>query len=101
PAVNLIVGEKNPEASSRGSAGFTFDRNFPIYFDSYVELEARADYTREFTKGAVALNASFASGSPTFVNVGNLRDPNRFKIGFGIAGKDSYSSISLDYDIEA
>lgn len=100
-AVNLVVGEKNPEASTRGSVGFTFDRNFPIYFDSYVEAEFRADYTREFTKGAVALNASFASGSPTFVNVGNPREPNRFKIGFGIAGKDSYSSISLDYDIEA
>ncbi len=100
-AVNLVVGEKNPDASTRGSVGFSFDRNFPIYFDSYIEAEFRADYTREFTKGAVALNASFASGSPTFVNVGNPREPNRFKMGFGIAGKDSYSSISLDYDIEA
>ncbi len=100
-AVNLVVGEKNPEAATRGSIGFTFDRNFPIYFDSYVEAELRADYTREFTKGVTRLNASFASGSPTFVNVGNPREPNRFKIGFGIAGKDSYSSVSLDYDVEA
>lgn len=99
-AVNLAVGEKNPEASTRGSVGFTFDRNFPVYFDSYIEAEFRADYTREFTNGATTLNASFASGSPTFVNVGNPREPNRFKVGFGIAGKDSYSSISLDYDVE-
>ena len=101
PAVNLVVGEKNPEASTRGSVGFTFDRNFPIYFDSYVEAEFRADYTRELNKGVTALNASFASGSPTFVNVGNPREPNRYKVGFGIAGKDSYSSVSLDYDVEA
>ncbi len=100
PAVNLVVGAKDPDASTRGSVGFNFDRNFPVYFDSYIEAEFRANYTREFSHSAVALNAAFASGGPTFVNVGTSREPNRFTAGFGIAGKDSYSSISLDYDME-
>ncbi len=100
PAVNLVVGAKDPDASTRGSIGFNFDRNFPVYFDSYIEAEFRANYTREFSHAATTLNASFASGSPTFVNVGNPREPNRVMAGFGIAGKDSYSSISLDYDVE-
>ena len=100
PAVNLVVGAKDPDASTRGSAGFNLDRDFPIYFDSYVEAEFRANYTREFTHGVTTINAAFASGGPTFVNVGDARQPNRFTAGFGIAGKDSYSSISLDYDME-
>jgi uncharacterized protein with beta-barrel porin domain len=100
PAVNLVVGAKDPDASTRGAVGFTFDRDFPVYFDSYIEAEFRANYTREFSHSAITLNSAFASGGPTFTNVGTSREPNRFTTGFGIAGKDSYSSISLDYDVE-
>jgi len=95
--INLHVGEKNPD-SMRGSLGFNLDRNFPIFYDSYVEAQLRGDYTREFKTDPYAVNASFVAGGPTFTNFSNTPNKNSFGVGLGIAHKDSYSSVSLDYD---
>ena len=95
--INLNVSEKNPD-SMRGSLGFNLDRNFPIFYDSYVEAELRGDFTREFQTDPFAVTASFVSGGPSFVNISNTPNKNTFGAGFGIAHKDSYSSVSLDYD---
>lgn len=97
--VNLIVGDKNTD-SVRGSVGFTFDRDFPIFYDSYVETEFRANYTRDIINDPVKLTADFVAGDTPFAVTGNKRNPNRINMGFGVAHKDSYSSVSIDYDTE-
>ena len=96
--VNLTVGAREPE-NARASAGFTLDRDFPIYYDSYVEAELRGSYTREFLNDPYGVTAQFATG-PSFTNFSNARSPDRVSAGFGFAHKDSYSSVSLDYDAE-
>ena len=95
--INLKVSEKNPD-SLRGSLGFNLDRNFPIFYDSYVEAELRGDYTREFKTDPFAVTASFVAGGPAFTNFSNTPNKDTFGVGLGIAHKDSYSSVSLDYD---
>jgi outer membrane autotransporter protein len=100
PGIDLNIGAKDPEATIRGSVGFTATRDFPVYYDSYVEAEFRANYTREFTHSVETVAASFAAGGPTFFNASDPRAANRAQVGFGIAHKDSYSSVSLDYDAE-
>ena len=95
--INLNVGEKNPD-SLRGSLGFNLDRNFPIFYDSYVEAQFRGDFTREFQTDPFAVTAGFVAGGPTFTNISNTPNKNTFGVGFGVAHKDSYSSVSLDYD---
>lgn len=96
--VNLTVAAHNPE-NARASAGFTFDRDFPVFYDSYIEAEFRANYTREFMADSYAVTAQFSTG-PSFTSFSNVRYPNRANVGFGIAHKDSYSSVSVDYDSE-
>ena len=96
--VNLTVGAIDPK-NARASAGFTLDRDFPIFYDSYVEAEFRANYTREFMNDPYRVTAQFSAG-PTFTNTSNARSPNRANAGVGLAHKDSYSSVSLDYDAE-
>jgi hypothetical protein len=76
------------------------DRDFPIYYDSYIEAEVRGNYTREINKGAYDVTAQFASTGPAFTTFSAARGANRVNLGFGIAHKDSYSSVSLDYDAE-
>lgn len=95
--INLNVSEKNPD-SMRGSLGFNLDRNFPIFYDSYVEAEFRGDFTREFQTDPFAVTASFVAGGPAFTNFSNTPNKNTFGAGFGVSHKDSYSSVSLDYD---
>jgi uncharacterized protein with beta-barrel porin domain len=97
--VNLDVDDRKGE-SLRGSAGFVVNRNFLLSYDSYVEAQFRGGFTREFMTDPVQVSARFASGGPTFLNVGNEWGANRFTTGIGIAHKDSYSSVSLDYDAE-
>ncbi len=96
--VDLTVAARNPE-NARASAGFTLDRDFPVFYDSYVEAEFRANYTREFMADPYAVKSQFAVG-PSFTTFSNARYPNRANVGFGIAHKDSYSSVSVDYDAE-
>lgn len=97
--VDLNVDERTGK-SLRGSAGFVVNRNIPLSFDSYIEAQFRGGFTREFMNDPVAVSARFASGGPTFTNIGNTWGENRFTAGLGIAHKDSYSSVSLDYDAE-
>lgn len=97
--VNLIVGDKKAD-SFRGSVGFTFDRDFPLYYDSYLEAEFRANYSRDILNNPPEVTANFVAGDTPFTVMGNKRTPNRFNFGLGIAHKDSYSSVSLDYDAE-
>ena len=97
--VNLAVDDRKGE-SLRGTAGFAVNRNIPLSYDSYVEAQLRGGYTREFMNDPVSVSARFASGGPTFTNVGNVWGQNRLTAGFGVAHKDSYSSVSLDYDAE-
>ncbi|MSO73306.1 MAG: autotransporter domain-containing protein [Rhodospirillaceae bacterium] len=97
--VNLLLAAKNMK-SARGSVGLIVDRDFPIFYDSYVEAELRGNFTREFKNSPYSVSASFVSGGPAFTNVSNARGANRVVGGFGIAHKDSYSSVSLDYDAE-
>ena len=96
--VNLTIAARNPE-NARASAGFTLDRDFPVFYDSYIEAEFRANYTREFMADPYAVTAQFAVG-PAFTSFSNARYPNRANVGFGVAHKDSYSSVSVDYDSE-
>ena len=95
--INLNIGDKDPE-SLRGSLGFTLDRAFPIFYDSYVEGEVRGDFTREFKTAPFPVIASFVAGGPTFTNFSNTPNKNTFGVGLGVSHKDSYSSVSLDYD---
>ncbi|MBD24924.1 MAG: hypothetical protein CMG46_07960 [Candidatus Marinimicrobia bacterium] len=97
--VNLIVGDKDAN-SIRGSVGFSLDRDFPIYYDSYVETELRANYTRDIVNDPFTLSANFEAGDTPFTVAANKRNPNRINLGIGIAHKDSYSSVSVDYDTE-
>ena len=97
--MNLSVDDRTGE-SLRGTAGFAVNRNIPLSYDSYIEAQLRGGYTREFMKDPVAVTARFASGGPTFTNIGNVWGQNRMTAGFGVAHKDSYSSVSLDYDAE-
>ncbi|MGE4062705.1 MAG: autotransporter domain-containing protein [Rhodospirillaceae bacterium] len=97
--VNLDIDDRKGE-SLRGAAGFVVNRNFLLSYDSYVEAQFRGSFTREFMNDPVLVSARFASGGPTFTNIGNVWGENRFTTGFGIAHKDSYSSVSLDYDAE-
>ena len=96
--IDLTISKRTPQ-NARASAGFTFDRDFPIYYDSYIEAEFRANYTREVINDPYSLTAQFAVG-PAFTNTSLARDPNRANVGIGFAHKDSYSSVSLDYDAE-
>ncbi len=96
--IDLTVAGRNAD-SARASVGFTVDRDFPIYYDSYVEAELRGNFTREFKNDPYAVTAQFAVGS-AFTNMSNARNPNRANIGIGISHKDSYSSVSVDYDAE-
>ena len=80
--INLIVGDKNAD-SFRGSVGFTLDRDFPIYYDSYVEAEFRANYTRDILNDPVSLTANFVAGDTPFTVTGNKRSPNRINLGVG------------------
>ena len=97
--INLVVGDKKAD-SVRGSLGFTFDRDFPIFYDSFVEAEFRANYTRDIINDPFSLTADFVAGDTPFTVISNKRNPNRINMGFGIAHKDSYSSVSVDYDTE-
>ena len=96
--IDLTVSARNPK-NGRAAAGFTLDRDFPIYYDSYIEAEFRANYTREFMNDPYGVTAQFAVG-PTFTNTSLARNPNRANVGIGLAHKDSYSSVSIDYDAE-
>ncbi len=97
--VDLAVGSKNAE-SFRSSIGFSLDRDFPIYYDSYMEAEFRANFTRDIINNPFTLTADFVAGDSPFVVTGPKRTPNRFNFGLGLAHKDSYSSVSIDYDTE-
>jgi uncharacterized protein with beta-barrel porin domain len=97
--INLSVAARNA-TSARASGGVVIDRDFPIYYDSYVEAQVRANYTREVMKDPYDVTARFASAGPSFTNTTQERGGNRANLGFGIAHKDSYSSVSLDYDAE-
>ncbi|MBY0508526.1 MAG: autotransporter domain-containing protein [Rhodospirillaceae bacterium] len=97
--VDLTVAARNADVA-RGTAGFTLDRNFPIYYDSYVEAQLRGSFTREFMNDPYAVTAQFVAAGPSFTTFSNKRAPNRAQVGFGIAHKDSYSSVSLDYDAQ-
>ena len=96
--IDLTVAPRNAQVG-RASAGLTIDRDFPVFYDSYVEAEFRANYTRDFMNDPYAVRARFATG-PEFVNFSSPRSPNRANVGLGIAHKDSYSSVSVDYDAE-
>jgi outer membrane autotransporter protein len=97
--IDLTVAARNADVA-RGTAGFTLDRNFPIYYDSYVEAQFRGSFTREFMNDPYGVTAQFVAAGPSFTTFSNKRAPNRAQIGFGIAHKDSYSSVSLDYDAQ-
>jgi uncharacterized protein with beta-barrel porin domain len=97
--IDLTLASKNADVA-RGTAGFTLDRNFPIYYDSYVEAEVRGSFTREFMNDPYAVTAQFVAAGPSFTTYSNKRSPNRANLGFGIAHKDSYSSVSVDYDAQ-
>jgi uncharacterized protein with beta-barrel porin domain len=97
--INLVIADKNAD-SVRGSVGFTFDRDFPIFYDSFVEAEFRANYTRDIINDPFSLTADFVAGDTPFTTASNKRNPNRINMGIGVAHKDSYSSVSVDYDTE-
>ena len=97
--IDLTLAARNAD-NARASAGFTLDRAFPIYYDSYVEAEVRGAFTREFMNDPYGVTAQFVAAGPTFTTYSNKRSPNRANLGIGIAHKDSYSSVSLDYDAE-
>jgi len=97
--IDLTLAPRNAD-NARASAGFSLDRNFPIYYDSYVEAELRGGFTREFMNDPYGVTAQFAAAGPTFTTFSDKRAPNRFNLGIGIAHKDSYSSVSIDYDAE-
>ena len=86
--------------NGRATAGFTLDRDFPIYYDSYIEAELRGSFTREFKNDPIAVTAQFVAAGSTFTTYSNPRSPNRASVGLGFAHKDSYSSVSVDYDAE-
>jgi len=96
--IDLTVAARNAD-NGRASAGFTIDRDFPVFYDSYIEAEFRANYTREFMNDPYRVSAQFAVG-PRFDTFTNVRSPNRANVGVGVAHKDSYSSVSVDYDSE-
>ncbi len=96
--IDLTVNARDVD-NARASSGFTLTRDFPIYYDSYVEAELRANYTREFKNDPFGVTARYAVG-PAFTNFSDPRSPNRANVGFGVAHKDSYSSVSVDYDAE-
>jgi len=97
--VNLEIDDRSGK-SLRGAAGFALNRNFLLSYDSYVEAQFRGGVTREFSNDPIAVTARFTSGGQDFTNLSTIWGKNRFTTGIGIAHKDSYSSVSLDYDTE-
>jgi uncharacterized protein with beta-barrel porin domain len=97
--VDLTLAPRSGD-SGRASAGVVVNRDFPIYYDSYIEIELRSNYTYEFKNDPYAVTAQFAVGGPNFTNFTNARTPSRANFGVGFAHKDSYSAVSVDYDTE-
>ena len=97
--VNLTLGTKD-ETSLRGSAGVNVAKDFPLFYDSFLETDVRASYNHEFRNDGPTFTARFAADGTPFINTGILHGPNYYSAGFSVGHKDSFSSVTLDYDSE-
>jgi uncharacterized protein with beta-barrel porin domain len=98
--VNLTV-DSHSQTSLKGSTGFTVGRNFTLGYDTMLEAQARGNYSHEFKNLSDVFSSHFTADSTPFTNSILMHGPDYFSAGFSIGHKDSFSSITLDYDGEA
>ncbi len=98
--LNLIV-DPNKQISTRGSVGVDLERDFTLHYDSMLETDFRASYTREFRNNPSSFTSRFAADPrTTMVNTVLPHGPSYYSVGFGVGHKDSFSSVTLDYDAQ-
>jgi outer membrane autotransporter protein len=98
--VNLTV-DSHSQQSLRGGGGVTVGRQFVLGYDSNLAAEARGNYSHEFMNTADSFTAFYTADGTPFTNSILMHGPNYYSAGFSVGHKDSFSSITLDYDGEA
>ena len=98
--VNLTV-DAHDQTSLKGSTGFAVNRDYVVGIDSTLQATLRGNYSHEFKDAQNVFNSRFTSDSTPFTNSILLHGPNYYSAGFSVGHKDSFSSITLDYDGEA
>jgi hypothetical protein len=71
-----------------------------MYYDSNLTTDFRTSYTHEFRNAATAFNAHFAAAGDPFTLYSAPHGPGIYSFGFGVGHKDSFSSVTLDYDAQ-
>ncbi len=98
--VDLTV-DAHDQTSLKGSTGFAVNREYVVGIDSTLQATVRGNYSHEFKNGTNVFNSRFTADSTPFTNSILLHGPNYYSAGFSVGHKDSFSSITLDYDGEA
>jgi outer membrane autotransporter protein len=86
--------------SLRGTIGLNLERDFALYYDSMLETDFRVSYTREFKNDPTVFTSRFSSAGTPFQIISQQHGPNVYAVGFGIGHRDSFSSVTFDYDAE-
>ena len=97
--VNLSQGSRDT-SSLRGTVGLNVERDFELFYDSLLETDFRAAYTREFNNDPIVYTSQFTSGGTPFNLTSQPHGPNVYSFGFGVGHRDGFSSVTLDYDYE-
>jgi len=97
--VDLVESAKDT-TSFRSTVGFDMSKNWALYYDSNLETDLRASYTHDFKDNPILMTSRFASAGLPFNTISMPHGPNIYSFGFGVGHKDSFSSITIDYDAE-
>ncbi|TAL04056.1 MAG: autotransporter domain-containing protein [Rhodospirillaceae bacterium] len=97
--IDLTNGAKNT-SSLRTTAGFNLSKDFPLYYDSNLETDFRGSVTHDFKNDPTVFTSQFTAANTPFTITSLPHGPNIYSLGFGVGHKDSFSSVTLDYDAE-
>ena len=97
--LNLAVSS-NDSDSLRGSLGLAGRKAFIQENNTSLELEMRANYTREFMTGTQNLEVGFATGGTPIILQRAAHTQNLMSVGLGVFYKNEHATVSFDYDGE-
>jgi adhesin HecA-like repeat protein len=97
--LNLAVSS-NDSDSLRGSLGLAGRKAFIQENNTSLELEMRANYTREFMTGTQDLEVGFATGGTPIILQRAAHTQNLMSVGLGVFYKNEHATVSFDYDGE-
>jgi uncharacterized protein with beta-barrel porin domain len=97
--VDLTVGSHSV-STLNGTGGVDVSRDFSLYYDSFLQTDLRASYTHQMMTQDALFGANFTASGTAFDQMMILHGPNYYSGGFSIGHKDSFSSITLDYDAD-